>query len=132
MLAIAIFIAAVATRIIPVDETSIYVPRWILLLVSGIFALAAVLTLVGRNSRAGDLLAAFMLLSMAVLGGWISIFGSAENIAGGLILLPAEANSVMARVLFGFGAILTLSVSAYAVRRVFKGDTGRIAGADAD
>lgn len=130
LLAIAIFIAAIAVGIVPVEASAIYAPRWVLYLISVAFAFAAVLMLVGQNSRASDLLAAIVLLSMALVGGWISILGSSDNLTGGLIFLPNEANIILARFLFGFGAILTLVIFVYAVWQALQRDTEQIRGAD--
>ena len=132
LLAIAIFIAAVSVGIIPLDESTINVPRWVLMIVSGTFALASVLVFVGQDSRAGDLIAGIVLLSMALIGGWISIFGSTQNLAGGLVFLPIEANIVLARALFGVGAILTLGIFIYAIRRALQRDMERIQGTETE
>ena len=123
MLAVGLFIVAISIDLIKVDESTIHAPRWVLFLVAAVFASAGLLLFVGQNSPASDLLAAIVLFSLGAIGVWVSLFGSSEEFSGGFALFPREANVSVARVLFGFGAMITLAMSAYAVRQAFRHDS---------
>ena len=122
LLGASLFVAALAINIVPIDESSLHVPRWVLALVAIVFASTGVLVVQSQSSRASDLLAGIILFAMSVIGMWIALFGSSEEFYGGLSILPRDANVTMARVLFGFGALITLGVSAYVIRKGLKRD----------
>jgi len=92
-------------------------PRTILFLVSIIAITGGSLILIRGQTRGRDGLAGFMMLAFAAVGGWAAVWGPAQRISGGLPFLPPETNVVLARILFGAGALFCLALSAYAIRR---------------
>jgi hypothetical protein len=112
-----LFIAALSVNMVPIDESSLHVPRWVLALVSIIFSSTGFLVVLGQNSRGRHLFTGIILFAMSVIGVWIALFGSSEEFYGGLSILPRNVNVAMARILFGFFAMITLEVSAYAFRK---------------
>jgi hypothetical protein len=111
------FVAALSVNMIPIDESNLHVPRWVLALVSIVFVSTGVLVVLNQKSRGSYLLAGIILFAMSVIGAWIALFGSSEQFYGGLSILPRDVNVAMARILFGFLAMITLAVSAYVLRK---------------
>lgn len=110
-------ICATGLGLIPVDESSLHAPRAVLFLAGLIFVVAGAMELAGPDSRHNDLLASVLLLSMAAVGGWVALLGSAEGFSGGVPLLPLAANVLLARTLFGLGALLSGLLAVWAFRR---------------
>ncbi len=121
-IAVGLFIIAISIDLIKVDESSFHAPRWVVFLAGTASALAGLLLFIGKNSRVSYLLVGLLLLSMGASATWISLFGSIEGFSGGIPLLSREANVVIARVLAGFGAIMSFGFSAYAFRRAIRDD----------
>ncbi|MFQ5922982.1 MAG: hypothetical protein ACE5M4_09070 [Anaerolineales bacterium] len=121
-IALGLFVVAASIDIIKADESTFHAPRWVVFLAGVVAVLAGSLLFVAHGSRARDLLTAGLLLSMGAVATWVSIFSSAEGFSGGISLLPREANVVVARVLSGFGAILSFGLAAYTVRRAVRHD----------
>jgi hypothetical protein len=116
MLTGAVFLAAYQ-GLIDLDLSVVQPPRVILLTVSVIAFAGGLLIIVRRETRLSELLAGALLFALAAVGGWAAIFGPADRISGGLGFLPPETNVVLARGVFGMGAIICLIMSAYAFRR---------------
>lgn len=117
-----LFIIAASVNLIRVDESSFHAPRWVVFLAGAVSALSGLMLIVGENSRVRHLLAAVLLLSMGATATWVSLFGSTEGFSGGIPLLSREANAAIARVLAGFGAVLSFGLSAYVFRRAIRYD----------
>lgn len=116
-----IMIVLMALDIIPMDEADKNAPDWVIIACGLVFFLAGVMIKVGDRGRWSDLLAGFLVLCFGLVGGWVSLFGSGENMSGGLAFLPWEANVSLARIVFGFGSLICLSISVYAFTRFFRG-----------
>lgn len=77
--------------------------------------------LVGHDSRINDLFASILLLIMGLVGAWVALFGPADAFSGGIPFLPTEYNIVIARWLFGSGAVVVFAFFVYALHRLFRG-----------
>lgn len=110
-------LCAVALDLVPVDETSLHAPRAVLFLAGLVVLVAGVMAVRGPESRHNDLLAAVLLLSMAAAGAWVALLAPAGGFSGGIPLLPRGTNVLLARVLFGLGAVTSVLLAVWAFRR---------------
>lgn len=111
---------SVAFGVLPVDEADVHAPMWVVA-VSGIAILiAGCMIILGNHSWANDLLAGVLCLLFGVIGVWVALFSSSEGFSGGIPLLSNAANVTLARWVFGGGALISFSISAYAFRRAFQ------------
>jgi hypothetical protein len=118
MIAVGIVVAAMGAGVIPKDAGSRHAPAWIGILCGAIFALGGIMILIGEKSRATTFLAAVLFACFGVVGGWVSLFGAAEGFSSSLPFLPQRAIVLMARGMFGIGALVCFA-AALAVWRQF-------------
>ena len=100
----------------PVELQEGEAPGWVVSLAGAIFAFAGVMILIGENAKYNNLMAGILIAMMGTVGGWVALFGSAENMSGGFSFVSAETNFTFARILFGIGAIICYSISIHAFR----------------
>ena len=101
----------IAIGVIEPDAGSVHAPMWVLAMCGGVFILAGIMVLLGQNSRASYFLAALLCLCFAAIGGWVALFGAAENFSGGIPFVPSKTNFSIGRITFGLGALLCLACS---------------------
>lgn len=118
--AIGMFIVLMALDIIPTDEADKNAPDWVILACGAIFFLTGIMIKLGDRGRWSDLLAGFLILAFALVGGWIAVFGAGEKMSGGFWFASRETNISIARLVFGFGSLICLAISAYAFRRFLR------------
>jgi hypothetical protein len=118
---------AIALGVLPVDESSVHAPMWVVALGGLVFVWAGCLMLVGQKSIWSHLFAGLILLSFAAVGAWVALFGAADGFSGGIPMLSHETNTKVARGVFGFGSFCCLLLFVYAVRQIFvkKTEGGR-------
>jgi hypothetical protein len=86
-----------------------------------LFWVAAVSILFGRmRPRFNSLLAAILFALFAVVGGWVSVFGTGSAFGGGVPIVSHATNEWISRVVFGVGAIICIGCSAYALKRAVR------------
>lgn len=95
-------------------------PEGVLILCGFVFIMAGAMILIGQQSRYNSLCAAGICIAFALIGTWISLYGSSDNFSGGLPFLPDATNLMLARILFGTGALLCLSLTFYALKQFFR------------
>jgi hypothetical protein len=86
--------------------------------------MAGVMVLLGEKSPINNLLGGLLVLSFAVVGGWIAFFGDADQFSGGIPLLTESNNVIIARILFGSGSLVCFLVAIYAFKLQFKPKKG--------
>lgn len=106
--------------VIPMDEAGLNAPRWVLGLCGFVFALAGVLIFIGDRSKWNHLLAAILVFAMGSIGAWVALFGDAANFSGGISLLSEGTNISLARIVFGFGALVCFLICIYGLNMHFK------------
>ena len=109
-----------AVDVIPIDEAGLNAPRWVLGLCGFVFALAGIMIYLGNKSKWNHLLAAVLVFAMGSIGGWVAFFGEGDNFSGGTTLLSVDSNISLARIMFGFGALICFLISLYGVNMHFK------------
>ncbi|MEM0963631.1 MAG: hypothetical protein AAGK21_13960, partial [Bacteroidota bacterium] len=85
-----------------------------------VFALGGLAILTPPQSRMRDAAALTIVLTFAILGGWVAIFSDPGQVEGGLPFLPRAVNEALGRGLFGFGSLISLALFVYGVRRLVR------------
>ena len=105
-----------AIGIIPVKTGSLHAPTYIVFIAGLLFWIAGVSILIGSTRpRFNSLLAAILFALFAVIGGWVSLFGTSNAFGGGVPFAPHSTNEWIARVMFGAGAIVCVLCCIYAL-----------------
>lgn len=112
------YILLAATGVLPA-QTANNTPIWVLAMAGLVFFIAGIMIFLRNYSRALDLFAAIVLASFTLIAAWISVHGSAEGFSGGIPFLPNDMNVSLARIMFGFGALLCFGGFLYALKRFF-------------
>ena len=113
-------IIAAATGLMPIDETKLHAPRWVLFLCGAAFVAAGGSVLTYDMPRARNLFAPLIVLCLGTIGLWIAIFGDAAYF-GSNLPLSREANVATARIAFGTGgALCYLLVAVTTIRGLLR------------
>jgi len=114
------FLVLVACGLIDDDPAKRHAPDLIIALCGSVFIIAGIMILVGQHSRVNDLLAAILCITFGIIGAWVAIYGASEGFSGGVPLLSDEANTRLARGVFGLGSLLCFAISGWAFKRFFQ------------
>ena len=115
-----LIIIALSLDLLPVDDSMFGAPVWVVGIAGSIFTITGLMILLGEKSKINNLLAAFLLTGMGLIGGWVGLFGSDEGFSGGIPFLPETVNISLARSLFGMGALICFLMAAYAFKLQFE------------
>lgn len=115
-----IYPLAIASGFLNVDSESVHAPMWIVGLCGLVFIIAGCMILFRQYGRLVDMLAAFVCLSFAVVGIWVSLFSPSDGFSGGIPFVSKELNHFLARGMFGLGAIISLLICTYAIKRALR------------
>jgi hypothetical protein len=138
--AFGVFYILLGLRLLPISDAAAHEndPHWLVFCVGLAFLLAGVavaLQAFGHANAAGELpaaaprwmragqhLTAFMIVAcLAAIGTWIAFGPGEREFSGGLPFLSPSANSMIGRIAFGVGAVLTwLCLAAIAVSGLRK------------
>jgi len=119
-IAIGLYAISVALGIIKPDDSAVHAPMWVIAICGVIFLISGIMVLIGQRSRVNSLCAAILCGCFALVGAWASLFPPPEGFSGGIPLLSKSANTIIARCLFGSGAVLSSILSIYALRRFLR------------
>ncbi|MEP1152347.1 MAG: hypothetical protein ABJH08_11520 [Balneola sp.] len=108
-----------AFGIFQADESTIHAPLWVIGLCGFVFSLAGIMILLGEKSPVNNLLGGLLVLSFALIGGWVALFGDSAQFSGGSSILSDSSNVMLARILFGSGALMCFAITIYAIRQYF-------------
>ena len=86
---------------------------------SAAFVLAGFMLLAGDH-RASDAMASILLLTFAAIAGWITFYAPEGTIEHVLPFMPASVNDALGRLLFGLGAVTSVGMAVWALRRLFR------------
>ena len=120
-----LFFVLIGIGIIPIDDSELNAPEWVVGLCGFVFSLAGVMILVGEKSPINHLLAGLLVLSFGCIGGWIALYGEAAHFSGGTPFLSNTQNVWIARVLFGSGSLLCFAVAFYTIIQYLKKDSSK-------
>ncbi len=110
-----------ASGFIPVQPGDLHAPAYIVVIAGLLFWIAAVSILIGRtNPRFNSVLAAILFALLAVVGGWVSLFGTSGAFGGGAPLVSHSVGVLISRVMFGFGSIICVLCSIYALKSAVR------------
>ncbi|WP_412061854.1 hypothetical protein [Rubrivirga sp. IMCC45206] len=103
-------LVALGAGVVPVDPASVHAPGWVLALCGAVFGMGGLAALAHRWPAVQSAAVGVIWLAFGVIGGWVALFGSAEQFSGGAGVLPRALDVLLARGLFGLGAVLCLAV----------------------
>ena len=115
-IAIGLYPISLALGVVPVGDSSVNAPMWILASSGVAFVLGGCMVLLGQRSRLNNLLAALLCLVFASAGVWVALFSPPEGFSGGVPFLSNQSNVTLSRWVFGCGAGVSLAISVYAFR----------------
>ncbi len=109
-----------ALGLIPAEPGALHAPRYVVALAGLLFWVAAIALVLGNTRpRLNQLLGAILFALFAAIGGWVSLFGDSHAFGGGVPLVSSSSNVSLARIVFGFGALLCAGLSLYAFKKAF-------------
>ena len=114
------FLVLVACGLIENDPTKRHAPDLVIALSGSVFIIAGIMILVGLQSRVNDLLAAVLCMTFGIIGAWVAIYGASEGFSGGLPFISDEANTRLARGVFGLGSLSCFAISGWAFKRFYR------------
>lgn len=118
---IALGIGAIAPHLSSLRGSRVFITSLgVLLAASGVL----ISQWVPRGSRLNDALGGTLMTSMAVIFGWVAIYGDAAGFSGGVSIggaaVSSSGSATVARVAFGFGAALLALASLLAWRQMLR------------
>lgn len=116
VVAVGVFIILISLGVIDNHDPSPPAAPWVVAVSGGVFLLAGMMILVGRNSRWNSLLAAILCTGFGVLGFWATFLAPAAGMSGGIPFAPRGVNATLGRFLFGLGTLISFLMAAYAFR----------------
>jgi len=114
-----IAVCAASLGLLPEDYVIFEAPRQVVFGAGAVSVLFGFL-LLARDHRASDAVTTIFLLSLAAFSGWLTFYAPDGTIEGYLPFIPAGVNDALARMLFGLGAVATVGIAIWAVRRLFR------------
>lgn len=108
---------AFALNLFPIGDTTDYAPMWIIFLCGLAFVMAGSVLLVKRHSRINTVLVTSILVILGAVAVWAALFSPGSWFGGGFNALNEVQNIVLARWMFGIGAILSFIMSAYGLQQ---------------
>lgn len=95
-------------------------PRWVMLLIGSMFIAAGLGVLLRVGGRLNDLFAFALIASMAVIFGWIALYGDDGGFSGGGAFASRLTGLPIDRAIFGLGSAFCLAGAAYALQRALR------------
>ena len=117
---IGLLIVSLALDLVPIEESKIHAPRWLIGLIDVLCIAIAIVAGIGRPTAVSSICAGVFVMGFTLVTGWIALFGESENFSGNLPLLSARANTILARVMFGAISAMGLAISIVALRKSFR------------
>lgn len=117
---IGIYPLAIAFGLLNADSESIHAPMWVVGLCGLVFIIAGCMIIFRQHDRLVDILAAIICFSFAAIGIWVSLLSPLDGFSGGLPYVSKELNILFARGVFGLGAMITLLMCIYAIKRALR------------
>ncbi len=90
-----------------------HAPRWIFLVLAILVGFASGIAFLGQKHPLTNLLAAGVWILFAAVGIWAAFFSPLEDLSGGLAVLSPQTNRILARIIFGAGALLNIGAGVY-------------------
>ena len=115
-----LLIVSLAIGLVPIEESKIHAPRWLIGLIGILCIAIATVTGIGKPTAVSSMGAGVFVMGFTLVTGWIALFGPSEHFSGELPLLSARANTILARVMFGAVSAMGLAISIVALRKSFR------------
>jgi len=112
-------LGGVSLGFFPADYLVLEAPRAVVLGAGAVLVLAGFI-LLARDHRASDSIASILLLTFAAIAGWVTFYAPEGTINRLLPFIPTEVNDALGRLLFGLGAIVSVGMALWALRRLFR------------
>jgi len=118
-LALGVALCASALGVLPAEYAILEGPRGVIGSAGGVLVVVA-LTLLARDHRGSDVLAAILLLAFSAITGWLTFYGAEGIIEGGTSFIPPAVAEALGRLMFGLGVVGCVGMGALALRRLFR------------
>ena len=112
-------LGGVSLGFFPAEYLVLEAPRMVVLGAAAVLVLAGFM-LLARDHRASDSIASILLLTIAAIAGWVTFYAPEGTINRLLPFIPTEVNEALGRLLFGVGAIVSVGMALWALRRLFR------------
>lgn len=116
MLLVGAFLVALGSGWSSPEAGQLRAPPWIAISSGLVFAGAGLAVLFPKNTTLGWVVAMLILACMGGMALWIGVFAEAEDIIGGIPMLPRPINTLIGRVVFTLSGILCLVVLVWGLR----------------
>lgn len=103
----------------PMSNSAMHAPRWVVGL-AGMLFLGCGAMLVETSHQLATWMAGLVTIGMTAICGWIALFGEDEYFSGGLSIFSDHVEVLIARVIFGFVAVLGTAITINAIRKIFN------------
>jgi hypothetical protein len=109
-----------ASGIVPADETDLHSPNAILFLCGIVFLAGGIAIVFSSRRRVKMSMVVIILVSILIIGMWITFFGDVDHFSGGIPFVSRETNTMLARIVFGLGALIVFGMLPMALRDLFR------------
>jgi len=103
-----ILIMLLALNVIPSADEKFSVPRWVVFICGLLFVAPGLAGLLPGGKRTARFVFSFMLACFGVVGGAVALLGDSTGFSGGIPFVSQETNVIIARWVFGGGALICI------------------------
>ena len=114
------YILFLGLGLLPGEQEPLEAPAWVANVAGAMFMWVGIIIFTGSKSKYNDFMAGILMFMMGIIGAYVSFFAEAERMSGGLGIFSANLNMILARVAFGFGAIVCFAMAGYAMKTQWK------------
>ena len=115
---VGLFPILVVTGVLDIEQTEPNAPTWVVIITGMVFVLAGMMILAGQHSRFTAWSAVLLCTCFGVVGAWVSLASPGEGFSGGIPFASQSFNIVLARWMFGIGALISFAMAVYAFRQL--------------
>jgi hypothetical protein len=114
LLLLAVYLGGLGIFYQHISAELFHAPRWIFLVLAILVGFGSGMAFLGQEHPLTNLFAALVWILFAAVGTWASLFSPLDTLTGGWAMFSTETNRIIARIVFGSGAILNFGAGVYA------------------
>jgi len=115
-----LFPILMVTGVLDIGESEANAPAWVIIVTGMVFVLAGLMILAGQQSRFTAFCAALLCGCFGLVGAWVALAAPGEGFSGGIPFAPESFNVMLARWMFGIGALISFTISIFAFRQYLR------------